>query len=167
MSRSFGGTSLTTSPSTAISPALISSSPAIIRSVVDLPQPDGPTSTTNSLSAISRSMPRTASTSSYFLTTLRRLTSAMNSTSTLCRTGGQAGNVVVHQEGIDDQRRSGAEQGAGHDLSPVEDVALDQGGDDADRQHQLVRRCREHQRVQELRPGDREGEDRRRDQAGQ
>ena len=42
MSRSFGGTSLTTSPSIAISPPLISSSPAIIRSVVVLPQPDGP-----------------------------------------------------------------------------------------------------------------------------
>ena len=48
MSRSFGGTSLTTSPSTAISPSVISSSPAIIRKVVDLPQPEGPTSTTNS-----------------------------------------------------------------------------------------------------------------------
>ena len=42
-----------------------------MRSVVDLPQPDGPTSTTNSLSAMSRSMPRTASTSSKRLTTLR------------------------------------------------------------------------------------------------
>ena len=78
MSRSFGGTSLTTSPSTAISPALISSSPAIIRRVVDLPQPEGPTSTTNSLSAMSRSMPRTASVSSKRLTTLRSETCAMS-----------------------------------------------------------------------------------------
>src|SRR6185436_7411630 len=150
-----------------ISPPVISSSPAIIRSVVDLPQPDGPTSTTNSLSAISRSMPRTASTSSYFLTTLRRLTSAMNSTSTLCGTGGQAGNVVVHQEGVDDQRRRGAEQGAGHDLSPVEHVALDQRGDDAYRHNQLTGGGGKHQRIQELRPGDRESEDRRGDNAGQ
>src|SRR5215203_1658954 len=157
MSRSFGGTSLTTSPPIMMSPSVMSSSPAIIRSVVDLPQPDGPTSTTNSLSAISRSMPRTASTSSYFLTTLRRFTSAMNSTSTLCRTGGQAGNVIVHQEGVDDERRGGAEQGAGHDLSPVEHVALDQRGDDADRQHQLIGRGREHQRIEELRPGNRKG----------
>ena len=42
MSRSFGGTRLTTVPPIAISPAPISSSPAIIRSSVDLPQPDGP-----------------------------------------------------------------------------------------------------------------------------
>ncbi len=34
-----------------------SSRPATMRSVVDLPQPDGPTSTVNSLSAISRSRP--------------------------------------------------------------------------------------------------------------
>src|SRR3954469_2259243 len=165
MSRSFGGTSLTTSPPIMISPSVISSSPAIIRKVVDLPQPDGPTSTTNSWSAISRSMPRTASTSSYFLTTLRNVTSAMSST--LCRAGGQAGNVIVHQERVDDQRRCGAEQGAGHDLAPVEDVALDQRGDDADRQHQLIGRGREHQRVKELRPRHREGEDGRGNDAGE
>src|SRR3954464_1014910 len=165
MSRSFGGTSLTTSPPIMISPPVMSSSPAIIRNVVDLPQPDGPTNTTNSWSAISRSMPRTASTSSYFLTILRNVTSAMSST--LCRTGGQAGNVVVHQEGVDDQRWRSAEQGAGHDLSPVEHIALDQGGDDADRQHQLIGRCRENQRIEKLRPRDREREDGRSDQAGQ
>src|SRR3979409_847135 len=147
MSRSLGGTSLTTSPPIMMSPPVMSSRPAIIRSVVDLPQPDGPTSTTNSWSAMSRSMPRTASTSSYFLTTLRNVTSAMSST--LCRTGGQAGNVIVHQERVDDQRRRRAEQGAGHDLTPVEDVALDQGGDDADRQHQLIGRGGEHQRIKD------------------
>ena len=74
MSRSFGGTSLTTSPPIAMSPPEISSSPAIMRKVVLLPQPEGPTSTMNSLSAMSRSMPRTARTSSYFLTTLRSVT---------------------------------------------------------------------------------------------
>ncbi|GCC45215.1 hypothetical protein chiPu_0029439, partial [Chiloscyllium punctatum] len=89
------------------------------------------------------------------------------SRSTLRRTGGQAGNVVVHQESVDDQRRRGAEQGAGHDLSPVEDVAFDQGGDDADRQYELIRRGREHQRIEELGPGNREGKDRGRDQAWQ
>ena len=77
MSRSRGGTSLTTLPPIQISPSVISSSPAIMRSVVDLPQPDGPTSTTNSWSAISRSIPRTACTPpSYALTTLRTETPA-------------------------------------------------------------------------------------------
>ena len=57
MSRSLGGTLLTTRPPIAISPRLISSSPAIIRSRVDLPHPEGPTSTTNSPSPISISTP--------------------------------------------------------------------------------------------------------------
>src|SRR5690606_33046157 len=57
MSRSFGGKSLTTRPSMRISPAVTLSSPAIIRSRVDLPQPDGPTSTTNSPSCASRDTP--------------------------------------------------------------------------------------------------------------
>ena len=58
MSRSFGGTRLTTVPPIAISPSVISSRPAIMRSSVDLPQPEGPTSTQNSPSAIATSTPR-------------------------------------------------------------------------------------------------------------
>ncbi len=57
MSRSFDSTSLTTRPSIAIEPPVISSRPASIRSSVDLPQPDGPTSTTNSPSWMSKPMP--------------------------------------------------------------------------------------------------------------
>ena len=47
-SRSLGARSLMTRPSIWISPPEISSSPATMRSVVDFPQPDGPTSTMNS-----------------------------------------------------------------------------------------------------------------------
>ena len=45
------------------SPFDISSNPAIILKVVDLPQPDGPTNTINSLSAISKLKSLTAVTS--------------------------------------------------------------------------------------------------------
>ena len=55
--RSDGGTSLTRWPSMLRSPEVISSSPAIIRSSVDLPQPDGPTKTQNSRSSMARSTP--------------------------------------------------------------------------------------------------------------
>ena len=48
MSRARGGSSLTTVPPIAICPPVMSSSPAIIRKSVLLPQPDGPTNTTNS-----------------------------------------------------------------------------------------------------------------------
>jgi hypothetical protein len=59
--RSAGPVSLTRLPSMDSSPSVISSSPAIMRSRVDLPQPDGPTNTTSSRSATSRSMPLIAS----------------------------------------------------------------------------------------------------------
>src|SRR5215831_14404504 len=61
MSRSFGARSLTTLLPILISPALTPSSPASMRSRVDFPQPDGPTSTTNSPLAISMSMPLSTS----------------------------------------------------------------------------------------------------------
>ena len=57
MSRSAGSRSLTTRLPMKISPALISSRPATMRSSVDLPQPEGPTMTTNSPSVISALTP--------------------------------------------------------------------------------------------------------------
>ena len=61
MSRSLGGRSLTTRPSIFTSPDVIVSSPAIIRSAVVFPHPDGPTKTTNSPAPTSRSRSVTAS----------------------------------------------------------------------------------------------------------
>jgi len=57
MSRSAGSTSLTTRPSMSILPEVVVSRPAIMRSSVDLPQPEGPTSTQNWPSPTSRLMP--------------------------------------------------------------------------------------------------------------
>src|SRR2546426_12512749 len=54
MSRSFGGSSFTSRSSMKMLPSEMSSSPAIIRRVVDFPHPDGPTRTTNSLSSTER-----------------------------------------------------------------------------------------------------------------
>ena len=62
MSRSAGSISLTTRSPILTVPAEIVSSPAISRSNVDLPQPEGPTSTMKSPSEMSREMPFTAST---------------------------------------------------------------------------------------------------------
>nr|CRL78792.1 hypothetical protein CPGR_04913 [Mycolicibacterium malmesburyense] len=52
MSRSLGAFSLTRSPPMRSSPEVMSSSPAIMFSVVDFPHPDGPTRMMNSPSAI-------------------------------------------------------------------------------------------------------------------
>ena len=57
MSRSPGARLLTTRSPMRIAPPVTLSRPAIIRSSVDLPQPDGPTSTANSPSSMSTSTP--------------------------------------------------------------------------------------------------------------
>ena len=57
MSRSLGSTAFMTRPPIAISPAVISSSPATMRKSVDLPQPEGPTTTMSSPSVISQETP--------------------------------------------------------------------------------------------------------------
>src|SRR5690606_5792602 len=62
------------SPSMSRLPPVIGSSPAIILSSVDFPQPEGPTKTTNSPGATSRSMPCTTCISPYFLKTFCRTT---------------------------------------------------------------------------------------------
>ena len=62
MSRSAGSISFTTRPPMSTVPEVIVSSPATMRSSVDLPQPDGPTSTQNPPSGMSRLTPFTAST---------------------------------------------------------------------------------------------------------
>src|SRR3954467_10457092 len=134
MSRSMGGSSLTTFSSIEICPAVMLSRPATIRSVVVLPQPDGPTSTTNSWSRISRFTSMTAWTSSYFLFKLRIATRAM------ClplHRSGDAGYVILNKERIDEGNRDRAQQRAGHQLAPVEDVAAHQFGGHADR-HRLL-----------------------------
>src|SRR5712691_6908393 len=77
MSRSFGATPLTTRSPIAIRPAEISSSPAIIRKSVDLPQPEGPTSTQNSPSSTPTSTPCTTSVEPKLLRTALRVTDAM------------------------------------------------------------------------------------------
>ena len=55
-SRLAGASPVTSRPSMLMVPPLASSSPAISRSSVDLPQPDGPTKTTNSPSSMTRSI---------------------------------------------------------------------------------------------------------------
>src|SRR2546428_12499209 len=77
MSRSLGSRSLTTLPSIAIVPDVSSISPATMLRVVVLPQPDGPTSATNSPSRMVIDTWSTARTSPYSFTTFSRSTSAI------------------------------------------------------------------------------------------
>src|SRR5829696_9006019 len=120
MFRSMGGRSFTTCSPMRISPEVISSSPATMRSVVVLPQPDGPTSTTNSLSRISRFTSLTACTSSYFLFRLRITTWAIGLP---LNRAGDPGHVVFDKERIDEGNGNRPQQCAGHQLAPIEHVA--------------------------------------------
>src|SRR5258707_15855914 len=77
MSRSLGSTSLTTFDPMEIVPAEISSRPAIMRRRVDLPQPEGPTSTQNSPSSTATSTPCSTWVEPKLLRTPERVTDAM------------------------------------------------------------------------------------------
>src|ERR1700726_4355519 len=77
MSRSIGARSFTTTSPIRTWPEVIDSSPATMRKVVVLPQPEGPTSTTNSLSRMARFTSLTAWSSSNFLFKLWITTSAI------------------------------------------------------------------------------------------
>ena len=73
MPRSAGAVALTRLPSISMSPEVASSRPAMMRSSVDLPQPEGPTKTTNSPSRTSRSTPLMTSVEAKDFLTWRRV----------------------------------------------------------------------------------------------
>src|SRR5690606_10819254 len=68
-------------------------------------------------------------------------------------------DVVLDEEGIEDDNRQRADQGAGHQRAPFVDVGADELGKHADRHGLVLRRLDEGQRVDELVPGQRESED--------
>src|SRR5690242_10732899 len=103
MSRSRGAIRLTTRSPIEISPAVIDSSPASIRNAVVLPEPEGPTSTMNSPSAISSERSRTASTvPPNVLPTSEKVTPAM---SALHRPGQHPADEVPLEEHVQDDDR--------------------------------------------------------------
>src|SRR6266581_9261162 len=156
MSRSIGARSLTTVSSIRTRPEVMLSRPATMRRVVVLPQPEGPTKTTNSLSWISRLTSMTAWTSSYFLLRPRMTTLAI--CLSLYRPG-DAGDVMFDKERVDEGHRDRPQQRASHQLAPVEHIAPHQLGGDADRHGFLVGRGEEDEGVDEFVPRQREGED--------
>src|SRR3977135_2324472 len=156
MSRSIGAKSLTTLSLLGPRPEVMLSSPATMRKVVVLPQPEGPTSTTNSLSWISRLTSMTAWTSSYFLLRPRMTTLAI--CLSLYRSG-DAGDVMFDKERIDESDRDRPQQRTGHQFAPVEHIAPHQFRGDADRHGLLFGRGQEDERVDELVPRQREGKD--------
>src|SRR3954452_5555058 len=163
MSRSFGARSLTTSPPIFRSPSEMSSRPAIIRSAVDFPQPDGPTRIISSPSRISRFMCLTASKpSGYRLTTSSNSISAMSVRllSALDRTRGQAGDDALLEDQDEQDQRDRDHHGRRRDAAERH-LVLGRAGEERDRGGHRPRlgRGRERHREQELVPGPDERED--------
>src|SRR5256885_1202068 len=93
----------------------MSSSPAIIRSKVDLPEPDGPTKTTNSPASIVRSTPVTTFMSSpNDLSIPRKVTALMLVSSAFDRAGGEALDEVALAREERDQHRQRRHRTGGH-----------------------------------------------------
>src|SRR5215472_2857991 len=106
MSRSLGLSWFTIFPFIRMSPALMSSRPAIMFSAVDLPQPEGPTNTMNSPSAMFRFRSLTASVpSGNRLVTCSSEMVAMLAASSLDRAGCQAGNDAALEDHDEDANR--------------------------------------------------------------
>src|SRR6202022_4711095 len=112
MSRSFGGMSLTTRPPISTIPALGRSSPATMLSSVDLPQPDGPTSTVNSPLSMSRSIPFNTSRLASRFDRARMLNAAMT-TPPLHGPRSEASQEIPSAEQIHQQRRQCRDQHCG------------------------------------------------------
>src|SRR4029450_187026 len=92
----------------------MSSRPAIIRSAVVFPQPEGPTSTRSFSSETSSERSLTASTPfENRLVRCWRTISAIR-TLPLQRSGEQAANEVAPEDDVDDECRQRREQGGGH-----------------------------------------------------
>src|SRR4051794_24137888 len=163
MSRSFGARSLTTSPPIFRSPSEMSSSPAIIRSAVDFPHPDGPTRIMNSASRISRLMCLTASKpSGYRLTTSSNSISAMSVRllSALDRARGQAGDDALLEQQDEEDQRDRDHHGRGRDAAERH-LVLGRAGEERDRRRHGARlgRRREGHGEEELVPRADERED--------
>src|SRR3954454_11820341 len=113
MSRSLGSISLTIRPPISIVPALALSSPATMLSSVDLPQPEGPTSTVNSPLSMSRLIPFSTSRLAYRFERARMLNAAMKTSSPTPSLHGprsEASQEIPSAEQIDQQRRQRRDQ---------------------------------------------------------
>src|SRR3712207_6311510 len=169
--QSRGARSLPRYPPMIMSPLVMSSSPTIILSSVDFPQPDGPTRIMNSPSAMSRLTSFTAGKPSpYCLTMLRISIEAMRSRplagwwirgSALDRAVGETGDDAPLEEQHEDDDRDGDDDRRRGDR-PGRVLELRGTGEQAQRGGYRPRRLGRGQRdaVREVVPGDEEGDDR-------
>ncbi len=124
-----GGTSATSTPSIMISPPLASSSPAIRRSSVDLPQPDGPTKTTNSPLLMARLAPGMMTTSPKLFCTFLSAIVPIQSRS-FHRSECEAADKLFLREPAEHQDRRDGHGRSGRELGPEQAFRARIGGDE-------------------------------------
>src|ERR1700730_15153748 len=133
MSRSFGGTELTTRWSILTSPSVTLSSPTMMASKVDLPQPEGPTRTTNSPVLTSRSIPLSTGTEPKFFLRCWIVSEAIDNR-LFDGALGQPSQKISAAEEIKQERRQSADQNGG-----TLNVVLVDGGPSAAQRDQCYR----------------------------
>src|SRR6185437_3128380 len=150
MSRCEGCRSLTTRPPMLTSPEVIASNPAMVLSNVDLPQPEGPTSTRKPPFSNEMSMPLRISTAPKRLRKL--LISSVAISSSFHGAGHQAAHEITSGDYIDEQRRRRGDDRRRH----IDVIFGDAGGsvdDIVERHRQRARRSgRERRAKQEVVP---------------
>src|ERR1051326_370006 len=126
MSRSFGSRSLTRRSPMKMSPEVSSTSPATRLRVVVLPQPDGPTSATNSPSSIVSERLSTARKGPYVFMTLSSFTRAMKAllARLLClyRSLGEGTHEIALQNQEQHHHGHAHDERGGHQSRPVRRV---------------------------------------------
>src|ERR1700730_15535331 len=161
-----GATSLIRLPSSLMSPSVTDSSPAIMRSSVDLPQPLGPTSTANCPSATSKLTPLMTSTAPKFLRTFSMDMLAIFSSLTLDPAGERAHQKAARQPECR-HRRQHVQQCQRTQIAVVDGVRPLEGPKQSDRQQLQLGRRSERQWHQKISPRTDESQQARRTQAGQ
>src|SRR5215471_12640363 len=135
-SRSLGWARVTSSPPMVTVPSVTSSRPAIIRSSVDLPQPDGPTRTRNSPLPIVRETLSTATTSPE--KTLLTLSRTISATETIVES---IPHPPTESNGIDHFRQGlYSRLHDGRHRSPAEDDKAERGATAGARADRTARR---------------------------
>src|SRR6516225_8930358 len=147
MLRFFAGTSFITRPSMATVPEVMGSSPAIMRSTEDLPQPDGPSSTMNSPSAMVKLTSLTAGSTlpSYRLHSLSMVTVATPYGPSAHGARGHAADHGFGKQGIEEQHRRDRDYEPGGHHADIELMAAHEMHD-AERQGALLVLCQEDDR---------------------
>src|SRR5215831_965920 len=117
-----GGTLTTLTPSIRMRPSVTSSSPAMRRSSVVLPQPDGPTKTTKEPFAISRSAPEITFTGPKDLRTpwsvMLPMKTALSFRTLLDSPEGQTANELPLTEPAEDENGCDSKRGRSRELGP-------------------------------------------------